>query len=700
MRQPTGRVHKREIASGLLLLAAMLLSARQACADAAATSDTPASDESLRELVSLLEDQTEIATRTKLNVDYVPGSVSVVSGDELLTRGARTVFEALPLVPGVQTSILPTGIQQVIIRGLGKVFRSGKVKLMLNGVAVNSTFTGEGNMLFAIPIEQVDRIEVIRGPGSAVYGEYALAGVVNVVTRTTGNEIYTRVDENGGVTPGGLFSYQFPDHDAGLSINVAGVRSDGADVTSGPDGLYGTPNEAVSLAPGPTNEAESLVSALVDLHYRKTSLGVQYVNDEKGTAFGLSSAYGPTHGTPRAEGHLAVDARQQWHPLESLDVDFNLGWSRYTLNTDPRGSPQTPPGFKSAQFEYPDGQNLGVDYPEHRYHGGAQATYRGFDRHRLLAGIDLAYIEEEDASTSQNYDPQTLEPLPEIAKFPGELGLVDAGLTRRIVGTFVQDEFSLFEPLTLTAGARYDDYDDAGGNFSPRFALVYRPLEAHIFKFQYGEAFRPPTFAESSAHTINTQGNPDLDPETVRTFELGYIYNSGPTLGRVTFSVSDVDDLITKDATRKYVNSGSAELKGVEIELAHTVGKRLELEGNFSYVDAENSSTNTPVPDVAEILANAGAIFRPLPTLTLAVQYRYTGSMHRAAGDGRDDLDDVHAVDLIARAFDVGYRGFTLSGGVRNLFDADVVVPAAAGTWRGDLPRPGREFWGEVAYKW
>ncbi|WP_455218381.1 TonB-dependent receptor plug domain-containing protein, partial [Kaarinaea lacus] len=129
-------------------------------------------DAALQDLLQALEQETEIATKTKMNVDFVPGIVTVFYGDDLLARGIRDVKETLALIPGVELSISTVGVAQVFVRGIGTAFSSGKLKVLLNGVPFNATLNVSTTAL-SLPTEQIDRIEVIRGPGSAIYGEFA-----------------------------------------------------------------------------------------------------------------------------------------------------------------------------------------------------------------------------------------------------------------------------------------------------------------------------------------------------------------------------------------------------------------------------------------------------------------------------------------------------------------------------------------------
>ncbi len=137
----------------------------------------------LQELLAVLEEETEVATKTKMNNDFVPGMVTVLHGEQLEALGIHTIVEALSMVPGIQAARLSSGEPTVKIRGLAFPFNAGNVKVMLNSIALSRESSGINSSVLLTPIAQVDRIEVIRGPGSNIYGDFALGGVVNIVTK-------------------------------------------------------------------------------------------------------------------------------------------------------------------------------------------------------------------------------------------------------------------------------------------------------------------------------------------------------------------------------------------------------------------------------------------------------------------------------------------------------------------------------------
>ena len=265
--------------------------------------------EALLTLIQLAE--TDIAIKSQLlDADYSPGLVSLLRGEDLAARGVHTVAEALNLVPGLDIAIDNTGGATPIVRGIGGVLTtfSGKLKFMLNGVNANPTQTASNQAILAIPIEQVERIEIIRGPGSAIYGEYAYSGVINVITRKQGKRVFARYASFDTLSGGGVFSYASP-QDLHLSLNVAGWKTNGGDVQAGEDALFGLSQGSVSNAPGPSNEAQDNLSAIFSLNYRGFSLLTQYSDLGRGDFFGIANNLPPT-------------------PKRVLSIPTALGWWR------------------------------------------------------------------------------------------------------------------------------------------------------------------------------------------------------------------------------------------------------------------------------------------------------------------------------------------------------------------------------------
>lgn len=134
---------------------------------------------------SLLEDVSEIATKKSINVDYLPSVVSVVNAETLRLAGVQTLSEALDMLPGFQVQLSPMGYPMTTVRGLKNpnAYLSDKIKVMIDGVAINNETTGSSYFYMDFPLDLVEKIEVLRGPGSTMYGAGAFYATINVITK-------------------------------------------------------------------------------------------------------------------------------------------------------------------------------------------------------------------------------------------------------------------------------------------------------------------------------------------------------------------------------------------------------------------------------------------------------------------------------------------------------------------------------------
>lgn len=698
-------MHKKRRLPAALLMLALSLNAAGVWAEEATPASEPLPDEALLELLQALDQETQIATKTKMNIDFVPGMVSVLYGEELAAKGVRNATEALAMIPGVELSISGDGTTLVFVRGIGSVFASGKIKVLLNGVDFNSTLSVASTAL-TLPVELIDRIEVIRGPGSTLYGEFAYSGVVNVVTRQKDRQVFARYGSLGKKSVGALWSNDAAQGEWRASLAFTGTNVDGDDVQSGPDVLRNTP---YSRAPGPSNEIEEDRAVILRSAYRDFSLNVQWSQVFSGDHFGLANALpAPEPKLLRKVGMLSVDAEQAFALGPDLDARVKLGWLDYRLES---GLHELyPPGFLNNPMgqPFPNGVLGSPNYAERKYHAGAEFHFTGQARHDWVAGLAWSLTDQGDTYAVRNYNPTTPPTPAPLTTYTGSANWLGEGMIRRLWGIYLQDQYSPVERLTLTAGIRYDSYDDVGDATSPRIAAVYQLSEKQTLKAQFARAFRPPTFLETATkNNPIVTGNPNISSELIDNYELGYIYNDGVTTGRVTGYYADLHNLIVVDpASSTYVNKGVVHVRGVELEFARQFGHQFKLDGSVTFLNAEDEVDNTPMADVASVSGNLGLVYRPRAGLTGALQYHYVGDRKRAAGDPRDDLPGYRTVDLTLSQERLWLEGLSARIGVHNLFDAEVVYPAPLVSFGGavipsypeDYPRPGREYWLQAQY--
>lgn len=653
------------------------------------------------DLLSVLGDVSALATKTRLNADYVPGILSILYGDELIALGARTVWEALELVPGVQIDRNNNGGLRVAIRGFQH--SNGNVKLLLNSVAMNNAFGGYSNILY-IPIEQVERIEVIRGPGSAVHGEFAFAGVINVITRQNENRAYVEAGSGEAYGTGAVLSARSPDGDWRLNLNASGWDRQGTEITAGPDRLYVLGQSELSQAPGRINNAENHRLAVFALDYKKLSVLAQYSRNQGGTFFGpLNVLPEPNTGANASQAEQSlIQVRQVFDPAPTLSAEFELTWSEYIGNWAVDILPSGVAFPLGSQNVYPDGLFL-EDYVRiTRQEAELDFDWRGWSGHRWQLSLSASEVRIDDAWWAFNGDAETLEPLPIVRRYSGDQNFMKEGARRSTYSIAVQDQFQLLEPLALTAGLRYDSYSDAGDNLSPRLAAVWTLSDEHLIKAQYAEAFFPPTLYQLYGNARSgVRSTFSLDPETVSTTELGYIFRRGAAVARATLYHSRVRDLIVL-ANDRYDNRGRVRLQGVETEWEQRLSATWKLTANLSYSDTQDEAAGAPLTGAADWLGNLGLFYRPRSDILLSGHWRYVGDRHRSADDPRRDrLPGYQDVSLTLSWFDVGTPGLTLRAGVDNLLGQQIKSPAAAYTYMDDYPRlEERLWWVQFSYHW
>lgn len=648
-------------------------------------------------LLKILEKHTDIVTKSKLNADFVPGMVTVLYGDELEARGIRTVWEAMRLVPGIDVPIENIGGRDIMVRGVADTFNSGNTKIHIDNICMNITLYAEAAQALQIPIEQVEQIEVIRGPGSAIHGEYAFTSVVNIVTRKKGNRIFGnlgRFDTYGG---GGTFSWSSAKRDLHLSMNIAKWSTDGEDVQTGPDSLYNYGMEAISNAPGPANEGRTATSAFFTLNLGDFEFIAQYLENKHGDYFNVTDILSRSNDQGIYELETwALEARQKLLHSPTFKLDLKAGFRKHEFEINP--TVLFPPGFALI---YRDGIKGGFNYEELKFNCGIDLIWNRWDKHTILLSWSLSRIDiGDDTFQEGNFHPTLGIPLPSIRRFEGEQNYIDENKHRLINSLTFQDEFQIHNQFTLTIGLRYDHYDDVDNNLSPRFAGVWRITDNHILKFQYSRAFRPPTFFEMYAmNNPIIKGDPRLDSSTIDNLELGYIYKNAFTIFRMTLFYSYLDDLVVMENRPPASNTRDARLKGIELEIEQNLGTSLKLDGNISYTDTENRDTRKEINGAANWLANISLLYQPKNNITLNLQYRYVGKRNRAPSDTRDKLGSYSTLDVTGSVFDLGIKGFTLRAGIRNLFNEDVRDPAPENTYSRDYPRPGRQWWMQVLYQ-
>ena len=656
-----------------------------------------------------------IVTGSQQELRRAPSVATVITAQDIAAMGAVDLGEVLEAVPGMHVSRTNQAYEPLyLIRGIQSDFNPQTLVLQ-NGVPMTTLFVGSRGHLWAgLPVEHIARIEVIRGPGSALYGADAYAGVINIITKTAAD------------TPGteaGLRRGSFDSTDAWIqhgskvgSVDVAAYlragHTDGfkstvtADAQTNLDTLFGTD---ASLAPGPVNTGHDALDANLDLGYGKWRWRSNYkLRDEVGTGAGVAAALDPV-GDGRSERFSTDLSLSDLELAPNLRLGFVASYFYYnSIHNKPLQL--FPPGAFGGAF--PDGMFGAPNTWERQIRVSTFVTYSGFADHSLRVGVGH---DDLDLYRTQEFKNFTIDasglPVPtpggEVVEFPVDQSFL-APHRRKVNYVYVQDEWRVARDWTLTAGVRHDDYSDVGDTTNPRLALVWDATHDLTAKLLYGRAFRAPAFTEQ--YSINNPvilGNPNLRPETISTVETAFAWQARKdTLVNLSLFLYEMEDIIrttTEPSTgvQTFNNTGRQTGRGMELELVWDVERSLRISGNYAYQRSIDEETDQDAGYAPHHHLYLRTDWRFARDWLLGGQVNHVADRKRAAGDNRPPISDYTTVDLTVRT-NRGQDRFDIAASVRNLFDADVREPSRAPgvALPNDLPMAPRSFYLQASYRW
>lgn len=678
---------------------------------------------SLEELGRL---QVNVATGTPRTMRDAPAATSVITAQELESLGAQHLDDALRAVPGLHVSHgAVTYESRYYFRGLFSN-NNPHTLVLVDGVPMTSLFLGDRLIGWqGVPVAAIDRVEIIRGPGSALYGADAFGGVINIITK--------RADDT-GPDQARLAYGSFDTRHAGLLQRRHGERasllwsldyrqSDGDDSTveadwaTGFDQLFGTSS---SRAPAPLDRGLRTLDARAELATGDWRLRAAWQQVwDLGTAQGLFDALDPAGRFANQTGNLDL----VWHPpapAAAWALEGRLNAAYKALETS-RPLQLLPPGsfcFPGSPSCFPAGMQDELSTQEMQAGTALTALYSG-DAHRLRLGVGFFWGDLYRTTDRKNFDasgpglPLPLGGMVDVSDTP----LVfqpEAQRTNRYA--FVQDEWRLARDWELTAGLRHDRYSDFGGTTNPRLALVWDTTPALTTKLLYGEAFRAPSFAELYVTNVGVLGNPGLKPEKLRNEELVFSWRPAAAFSwdvnlfryRIRDFIQAAPDPALGGAIRDQ-NVGRLEGKGVETELRYQATPSLQLLANFSSARLRNEDSGQDRGQLPRQVALLRATWDAAPRWQLVAQLLHAGKYGREVDstppDPRPDLDGYDVLDLTVRAR--LSPTLELAAVAGNLFDADVreasngpAPPQANARIPGDLPQPGRSLTVQATWRW
>lgn len=594
-----------------------------------------------------------VVTGTRLPVprSSVPLAITVLDGDALQAQGLRRVTDALRLVPGVAV------VQNGSFGGTASVFlRGGEanyVKVLVDGVAINQP--GGAVDLAHLTLDNVERIEIVRGPASVLYGSDAVVGVVQIVTRRGQGSPRTHLALRAG-------TFGTAAAEASLSAGTDAVRYGFGFSRSTTDGILAFNNAYDNTAWSGSVHAAPGAATTVDLSLRYTD----------------SEFHVPTDGAGRAVDRNAFSLHKQ--VAGALDVGHWFsgpveGRLLLTLNQfvggfdDEPDGPADTVGFFGARSM----QNLTRRAADGRVN---------LHLRRAIITTGIVFEDEEERSFSQS-----------LSQFDTSTSTVD--VARRTYAYYGQLQASPAAAWALTAGLRIDDNEQFGTFATYRGALSYKPLTDTRVRASVGRAFKEPTFIENFSANPSFRGNPDLSPERSFAWEAGLeqTFHEGRVRLAAMFFYQRFRDLIqftspAQPGGPNFRNIPAADASGVEVEAEVNPMKGLTAMAGLTLL---NTRVRDPGPDTAssaEFVKDSTLLRRPKRTVTISVDYRprdrmMLGVSVRHVGDRADrDFSSFPAVRVrLPRYTDLAVFGevdiirpargavVTLTGRVDNALD-------------------------------
>lgn len=682
---------------------------------------TLSAQEPLDDLESILDNASDIATEKSINVDYLPSVVTVIDAQTYVDAGIQNVGEALGMLPGIQMQIGHLGNSITTVRGFKNPnsIISDKVKVLVDGVAINNEAAGTSSFFMDFPMDLVKRIEVLRGPASTVYGAGAIYGAVNIITKSGSNSKI-------GTAYLGVASYENKTAGGNAHVSLG-------DFELYSDAYYTQNNKSLE----DTNNNGDILST--DESKEDFSIGLKLVNG----GFEFLTRYKSSH-----YGNFYF-RKGDVEPNNDRGRKDNYFLSQLSYKTDING--------------YKLKSKLKYSYRESdisAYASNDVATFEGLFNAFGIPGMkDAFYV--RDHQVEQNFEAEAILTLPKVYSNNIDIGVgirqaevttndfysslenaIDANQTlgnhpafpfraekepaywedptskdifaktsRTISYINIQDLISINANTDFILGARADHYSDLGTHFSSRAGLVYRASDELILKLLYGSAYRAPTLTEQYAkgHIYYRAGDKDISEETANTYEAALIYKPNfqnrialNIFYTTLYNVIDLEEYYSTPAG--YQNMKERSSRGVELEYFFQTKDKHDLYFNATYTEADytvpaeedSPEIDQSMPDISKYMFKAMYVYHASSKLSLGTAWQYYSETTKTelawvVNNNRDvPVNDYNLVDQTVTYNITSSAQLRLT--IKNLLDQEVRQPSYYYTKDGGVLREGRNY--------
>ena len=561
---------------------------------------------------SEIEEIIVTALRLNTTVQQSGSSVSIIDEELIRDRGYNFLADAIVSATGVTLNQNGSfgGQASVRIRG----FSSDQTLVLVDGVPVNDTTSPGGGFNFgALDALDVQRVEVLKGPQSTLWGTDAIGGVVNIVSKPAAEDLSGNISVLGGSFGSQRLSGTISSaNDLGdFRVSYADAKTDGiskADEDDGNDEEDGFDSQTVSVKGG----LNLWKAARLDVFYRDTDASTEF------------DSFGVVTGTE--DGNERSDTV---HSSAQATLSFNL-FSDRLENTLTYGHTE----IERKNFTN-DASSFSAD--------GERTLFR-YQGSFSISETQLLSVGYETEESESGNDDTTID------------------------GAFALYRFEPLENVTLSFGVRRDDHDTYGSETVGRFAAAWQVSESLLLHSSWGEGFKAPTLFQTTFFCCGaTSANTGLKAEYSDAYDVGmsYEFADGDALLSATYFDQNTQDLINFSfAVGGYENIAEVDSSGVELEFSYGFSDAWGITANLTYLDSEDGSGNEQVR-LPEITADLSLSWKPSEALQSSLVVIYNDE----EGDSRGTVDSWTRADLSA-SYQLP-KNIELFARIENLFDED-----------------------------
>jgi iron complex outermembrane receptor protein len=609
------------------------------------------------------------AAKYEQTINEAPASVTIITSEDIERYGYRTLEEVFASVRGFYVSN-DRNYSYVGVRGFSRpTDYNNRILLLLNGHTLNDRMYGSAAIGtdLALDLDSVERIEIVRGPGSALYGTNAMFAVVNIITRKgimlNGTKLSATAGSYGRLQGRAMFGKEY---DNGMDIFVSGIWSD----IKGQDELYYEEYDDPLTNNGIAEDLDwdKYYAFLTTIRYSDFTLQANIKSREKGVPTGSWDTVFNNSDAKTLDKYQVVELKYDTDISVDKSIMLRGYFDRY---------------FCAGAYPYEDDYNWSEESIDTWLGSELQFRWEPWLDNLLIVGAE--YQNHTRASYKYWIDDEVS---------------FDDDFPHNIFSLYIQDEHQAMENLSLTVGIRMDRYSTVGSSANPRVAIVYNPTRSSTLKLLYGEAFRAPSTYEANYEEEDYwQFNPDLEPEKIKTMEAVWEHwLSNRLLGMVSLYNYEMKNLIDTvelpDSLFQYQNISRVKAKGLELELNAQLTRDLRGYVSYTFQDAEDADLKEKLTNSPGHIVKLGLVCPVFKYFYAALESQYEAE-RITVYETETDRYLLTNINLSSKPL---FDHLKFSFLIRNLFDTKYSLPGGVEHLQPAIPQNGRNFAVKLEY--